>query len=223
MKRKFALILICFAGGFALNLAAAWGLAISIQDEWTWAQANDQSLGFLMSWENTRAETYEGWHLNVVERFGVKRASATNGAYRDTPATTLIAGKLPAWSGIHNLPAVSFESDTYGFIDAAYGWPLVSYWQVWTRTTESGTYDTSMADAWHVGQWALPTHPILRGNLVNTVFYGAVLMLLVRLPGIFRRYARRALGRCPGCNKPICSTDGRLCDGCGHAVTWINA
>ena len=62
----------------------------------------------------------------------------------------------------------------------------------------------------------LPCRPILLGFLINTVFYAAVLCLLICGPFALRRLIRRRRGLCPGCGYPGGESD--VCTECGHTL-----
>ncbi len=221
--RKVLIPILCLFLGLTANLVVAWLCAINIQSDWQNSLESNQTGQFMQSWRQKRLETHEGWHVQVQSRFGVTRAIATNGAYAASPASFVPAGYLPSWSTIRELPEVSFEDDYAGYIDAAYGWPKVSFWHTWMGMTEEGKPEVTQPGSWHVGSWRLPLRPIPLGMAINTIFYAALAFGVMSLPGLFRRYGRLALGRCPGCGMMIVTRDGRVCDDCGHAVTWARA
>ncbi len=62
----------------------------------------------------------------------------------------------------------------------------------------------------------LPLRPIWPGFLVNTLFYAAVLWLLICGPFALRRFVRVKHGLCPACAYPI--GESGVCSECGGAL-----
>ena len=63
----------------------------------------------------------------------------------------------------------------------------------------------------------IPLKPLWPGFAINTVFYAAVLWLLLICPGRLRRFLRLRRGLCPACAYPIGTSD--VCTECGKPVT----
>ena len=63
---------------------------------------------------------------------------------------------------------------------------------------------------------ALPLRPIPGGFAVNTLFYAAVLWLLIPGPFVLRRFMRVRRGLCPACAYPRGESD--VCSECGKAL-----
>ncbi len=223
MNRKITVILAYLSLGFVLTLVLAMVCSIAVQRDWHSARDADQAGRFLNSWTVRRTMVHDTWNLRVEARFGAQRVVATNGAYESALATTIPAGMLPAWTSIRRLPEVDPGVDLYGFIENAYGWPMPCLRHAWTDMNDDDKLMEGRAGSMVIAGWRLPVQPVWTGWLVNGVFFTCTLLFLARLPEIIRRYARRAVGRCPGCRTPITSADGRLCDACGHAVTWLGA
>ncbi len=62
----------------------------------------------------------------------------------------------------------------------------------------------------------LPILPIWPGFPINTLFYAAILWLLIPGPFALRRFIRRRRGLCPKCGYPL--GDSSVCTECGHAL-----
>ena len=62
----------------------------------------------------------------------------------------------------------------------------------------------------------LPLRPVLIGFVANTVFYAAVLWLLIPGPFVLRRFIRIRRGLCPACAYPRGESD--VCSECGKAI-----
>ena len=80
---------------------------------------------------------------------------------------------------------------------------------------------------WHDGalslpQWPkrrigiLPLDPIWPGFAVNTLFYAAVLWLLIPGPFVLRRFIRMKRGLCPKCAYPM--GEAAVCTECGEEL-----
>jgi hypothetical protein len=69
--------------------------------------------------------------------------------------------------------------------------------------------------AWSYSR-ALPLRPIWLGFAVNTIFYAAILWLLIPGPFALRRLIRRRRGLCPKCAYPM--GDSEVCTECGREL-----
>ena len=65
---------------------------------------------------------------------------------------------------------------------------------------------------------ALPLRPIWLGFTINTLFYAAVLWLLIPGPFALRRLIRRKRGFCPDCGYDLRHADHDTCPECGAAL-----
>ena len=68
----------------------------------------------------------------------------------------------------------------------------------------------------YMGDRTLPLIPILSGFAVNTLFYAAVLCLLICGPVVLRRMIRMKRGRCVKCAYPM--GESAVCSECGKAL-----
>ncbi len=66
------------------------------------------------------------------------------------------------------------------------------------------------------GRSALPLHPIWPGFAINTLFYAAILWLLLPGPFALRRFLRLRRGLCPKCAYPM--GESVVCTECGGAL-----
>ncbi len=62
----------------------------------------------------------------------------------------------------------------------------------------------------------LNLRPIIPGFAVNTLFYAAILWLLIAGPFALRRFLRVRRGRCPKCAYP--AGESSVCSECGKAL-----
>ena len=65
--------------------------------------------------------------------------------------------------------------------------------------------------------FAYPLRPIVPGFLLNTLFYAAVLWLLIPGPFTLRRFIRVKRGLCPKCAYPVGESDA--CSECGKRLS----
>ena len=112
----------------------------------------------------------------------------------------------------------------------ARGWPCLSLacWWPWFQHAEWPSPQVSSGFQFShpttTSPWpynvhdlrALPLHPLWPGFAINTVFYAAILWLLVACPFALRRRRRIKRGLCPECAYPVGTNS--VCTECGRAV-----
>ncbi len=69
---------------------------------------------------------------------------------------------------------------------------------------------------WFSADLAMPLGPIWPGFAINTIFYAAILWLLIPGPFTLRRFLRLRRGLCPKCAYPM--GESTVCTECGHAL-----
>ena len=62
-------------------------------------------------------------------------------------------------------------------------------------------------------EWLLPYRPVPIGTAANTLFYAALLWLLIPGPFVLRRLVRVRRGLCPKCAYPM--SESSVCSECG--------
>ncbi|MHC4416315.1 MAG: hypothetical protein ACYS0G_13630 [Planctomycetota bacterium] len=62
----------------------------------------------------------------------------------------------------------------------------------------------------------LPLLPVWPGFTINTLFYAAILWLLICGPFVLRRFIRVHRGKCPKCGYPV--SDSPVCTECGQTL-----
>ena len=99
-------------------------------------------------------------------------------------------------------------SAVYDIQKVSAGWPTraVGY-ELWSDGS----------NRWGSDRWgSLRLRPIWFAFAISTVFYGAVLWLLVQGPFALRRVLRRRRGLCPGCGYPV--GESATCTECGKLL-----
>jgi hypothetical protein len=66
---------------------------------------------------------------------------------------------------------------------------------------------------------AIPYRPIWPGFAINTIFYAAMLWMLLFVPGKIRRFIRIRGHRCPACGYIIAPGVGNKCSECGNPLS----
>ena len=139
--------------------------------------------------------------------------------FREPPTGKLIwieSEAVPGWA--RNPRQISRS----GQIQIACGWPLASFRceaalsRTFQTTELFGGWQLSDAFNWLGPGRILPHRLIAFGFAVNTLFYAAVLWLLLCGPFALRRFIRVRRGRCPACGYPI--GDASVCSECGKPL-----
>jgi hypothetical protein len=101
------------------------------------------------------------------------------------------------------------------------GWPQLSVGSVWSPQRTLGA-SLKAPRAWDRIP-AMPVFPIWPGFATNTIFYAAILGLILFTPRVIglRRRLRIKRGQCPACGYPIGTSD--VCTECGRPVKGRNA
>ena len=101
--------------------------------------------------------------------------------------------------------------------EIVHGWPLLALTSEWPE--HGGTGDTAI----HYGDEVLPMMPIWPGFAINTIFYGAILWLLILGPFALRRYIRHKHGCCIKCGYDLRGADHEACPECGLGREVVEA
>ena len=106
-------------------------------------------------------------------------------------------------------------------IENGRGWPMIALWNE-GEVDEHGEYKYQGAIVTHIpiytgpmmlGYRTLPLRPFWPSFAVNTIFYAAVLWLLIPGPFALRRLIRQRRGLCPKCAYPM--GESAVCTECG--------
>ncbi len=213
MMRRLLIIGIFLLLGAVVNVAVAWGCAL-------WSEyriAPDRCLSHLDS---------PRWIASVCEGPGVTRVSGVPDNGEWGPEEMYRDDVLPSWSRTTDRPPRDEFNDPSlpWTIELAYGWPArsgvgiirkhVRGAAVWAVTSGIRTADDGSGEP--VSYRVLPVRPIWSGFAINTLFYAAILWLLIPGPVVLRRFLRLRWGLCPNCAYPM--GESSVCTECGRAL-----
>ncbi len=210
MKRHLLIIAVFLLLGAVVNVAVAWGLAARVD------VAAAPPVRGLSSSEPPRI------HFTLRSRLGASRFTYS---FHDKWVATVRGERLvprpeviPSWMGsnISNTSGVSRIED-------ARGWPaLAMHCTVWKECEGRAVWGgirlamNRNRRTSSLGFRSLPLRPIWPGFALNTVFYAAVLWLLIPGPFVLRRFVRVRRGLCPACAYPI--GESSVCTECGNSL-----
>ena len=199
-------ILILMLAGAVLNVAVAWGCALLVP-------LGDEH----GQWAVEQHPEHDRWLVLPFQRAGAVFVMSLPHTLGDLIKTERRpADLLPFWFPKHDLGSIQFAD--------ARGWPFVSLWCSYEEINSSlvmtvvGGLDPGLR-RWTKGDWVfsyprgLPLRPIWRHFPLNTLFYAAVLWLLIPGPFTLRRFLRVRRGLCPKCAYP--RRESPVCSECG--------
>ncbi len=215
MKRPLLTITVFLLLGVVVNVAVAWGCALWVDAECA-GRENSAS----------RYTDTERIHISVWRRTGalVIVTDRVRAAYGFSRVDGAPESLLPPWSGLSTARA-AYESGTadeeFRVADAR-GWPMLA---LWTETEGQpgrsdwrirGGFTTSLGVPTRFPSFSiLPFRPLWPGFAINTVFYAAILWLLICGPSALRRFIRRKRGLCVACGYDLSHADHVACPECG--------
>jgi hypothetical protein len=242
MRRRVVLILIFLLAGAVVNVAVALGCAVWVNAFAPEMQASSRfaEQDILIQPAMDHLKTGVRWQVHRWSRAGAsalysQRDRGFFGSIEDTevPPSDLCT----RWSCTAQ-PSEAFETeatDTDVRFVIANGWPLRSAWcelkspgsvrpnagrmsLYWIQVTGiEGGIQVSLPPRRIAGFFdvprVLPLRPIWSGFAVNTIFYAAILWLLIPGAFVLRRFLRRRRGLCPACAYPM--GEGAVCTECG--------
>jgi hypothetical protein len=204
VKRRIVLILIFLLAGAVVNVAVAWGCVVFYTDNSTMILPEGE-----FDSDDWPSPPPTGFSFNPTT---IEVETATGVDY-------LVLGT--SWNaGTLVRPAFAI------FLQV--GWPCrTARGEVWVRRDqdESGNYlptrrflrgvlDARIKDILP----PLPYIPLWTGFAFNTVFYAAILWLLIPGPFALRRLVRRRRGLCPACGYDLKHAEHESCPECGGGL-----
>ena len=236
MKRRLFKLALFLLLGATVNVAVAWGCA------WKLDVHRGRGTGMSVNVAGVVGTTPNRmWSVERYERTGATRVSC----YYFTPYTPVPyygdpGSLLPAWnqdyfSGVHRDALNEFER-----IQDGRGWPMLALWGQAVAGSKMSSppyceveYAILLTDFTDPTQFFfggvvrsrpgailrqvrfLPLHPIWPGFAINTVFYAALLWIVILGPGTARRVIRRKQGRCINCGYDLRGAEHEVCPECG--------
>ncbi len=230
MRRHLFIAAIFLLAGAVVNVAVAWGFAAWVDPQWH--NANERVGGCWVA-ENSRYwiiwERRTTGAVRIISRWHDVEMVGDGGGFPDGPCRPLV----PAWA-----PFVAPDDEpptkaSHAWLTSSRGWPMCSVAGALHLTNRRGPRGlvTDIDMFWAISldegrvanprsHWKLrllPFRPSAAGFAVNTLFYAAVLWLLIPGPFVLRRVVRRRRGLCVKCGYPVGETD--VCSECGMTVT----
>jgi hypothetical protein len=217
-KSRRNLMLVCVVLGAFVNIAVAWSCAI-------WSRPNPAAATELPSsvsaglWQQIAPDA---WKREVDEVHQLSTFSTGGGRQESLGVeidTVSHAAQDSADIGINQ-----YRLQTWTVFEFRTGWPLRTVCSTGAESSSDGKLVTALAWVssadfdWislNRGQ-LLPYGPIWTGLIANTVFYAAIIWLLIRGPIELRRRMRQLRGQCQACGYPIRTSS--VCAECGIAV-----
>jgi hypothetical protein len=201
MRRRVVVILIFLLAGAVVNVAVAWGCALWSPFKLAPRQAGQEHV----------LEELDGWMREIVDEY--PRRSFLFADVRTA------AGYRLVWILDHEqkrFPGGGSSTTTGQFAYASSGWPLPCLDGRWGPLATRGA--VRRPDRFRaIGLRAprlVPWVPMWLGFTVNTLFYAAILWLLIPGPFALRRFVRRRRGLCPACAYPM--GEAQVCTECGR-------
>ncbi len=215
MKRRIIIVAIFLLAGVFINVAVAWGCAFLGTEYETGrieivkapdfyavivltAFGREQVVAHPLLSEG-RMSGFDGFDIEVRERaYDWSKIRASGAWFANEEATGWPQVCLRWYSRI---PLWHAPRKTFGCL--ALGGPR-------RRTVHGVIIPVPEGDR------SLPLIPIWRGVAVNTIFYAALLWLLILGPFALRRFIRVRRGLCPKCAYPM--GESAVCSECGKAL-----
>ena len=211
MKRRLLIIAIFLLLGAVANVAVAWVLSLG-----------SAGLGEPTVTLARTSSDVPYWHFMHsrylgVEDFYVMPVNCPTGGLEDLPFPT----SPPSWTQPF-LPVPYGGPMEEPYRVRAAGWPLSVLACAWRADSQGSSLRWGIGlppfnrprPTWRTGwERGLPVRPIWPGFAINTLFYAAILWLLI--PGAFalRRFLRVKRGLCPKCAYPM--GESSICTECG--------
>jgi len=218
VRRRLLIVAAFLLAGAVVNVAVAWGCAVLV--DFTVAQSE-------VGGAKGSAHDWVIWHHDARAALRI-RALATSGNVDEHEQYPQHSWMLPSWGPLAVQVRLQQEDEPFLRIADAYGWPRYSMWSAfgwdtahWPNVMIDPRWSAILVESpmgRNYGETlrALPLRPIWAGFALNTLFYAAILWLLICGPLALRRFTRVKRGLCPGCAYP--RGELNLCSECGKAL-----
>jgi hypothetical protein len=240
-KRLLLLLLAYAVGGAIINVAVAWGLALSV--------CVDERGHVVIDSHNSPLQTFtisDAGYLRRIYWSAQKQENASSdeaAVERNWHTWAPLAVKFQSavisvpWNSCIGSFETSYHAPPPGgmtwdnlprveIMDCR-GWPAAAACaqiDLGDGKEQPTSHDGLMIES-SIGRchrWldyrVLPLKPIWPGFVINTMFYAAVLWLLFAAPGFVRRRLRARRGQCPACGYQIAPGTGHVCSECGRPL-----
>jgi len=219
MNRRILTLVLFVLLGAAVNIAVAWGQPWICQ--WVyrvWPERITETDGY-----SRDGEDFRSWYVKRTTAVGFDRVLSQwcpgQDMYHMPPSTPPAEDVLPAWAAPARPGGEFPERDIVFRLLDARGWPMLALRSNldWSFSGQSGPSVLTLGQVVTVSsgyllahdrrrsaldiEWAqvVPLAPIWPGFLVNSLFYAALLWLVISGPFILRRFLRFKRGHCPPC------------------------
>ena len=198
MRRRLIIIVIFLLAGAVVNVAVAWGCWLGSKVSLRRGMSDAESLPVSEA-------------MQIAERLGLLAQADPNDIPIVNPGDKIFIGYATTLDEFTILYPVPIEAplkhQLYDYLIVwrfELGWPIHSMRSY--ATSDGDEYDPPM-----------PLLPVWPGFAVNTVFYAALLWLLICGPFALRRFIRVKRDLCPACAYPM--GESNVCSECGKALS----
>ena len=232
MKSCIPTMICCLLLGAAINVGVAWTLAVTVRTE---LPGGWEGLGWRAS---ESGSPYRGWINMSLAGFGSSRVVTS--LYSNDVWGTIFPPVLskpeeivPVWAkDLHQVP-FGYSPVDYHIIERmhdARGWPNLALWSSYDGSCDPQNQWRVLDNVYGIKidhsdllsnreishQRFLPLRPIWSGFIINTLFYGALVWLVVLGSFVLRRFLRSKRGLCKKCAYPLGTSS--VCSECGANV-----
>ena len=215
MKRRLFKIVVFLVLGAIVNIAVAWGCAVT--------SPIVSYYEFQRDLPDAEAEQLWRKYMGELDKYEKDSISGQSGSIRGT--TKIFLGSMP----LGDLVSIYGWSATSDILQA--GWPFRSLeggdyykasWETEIATTRERNLLSLRPLPWpeRTYNWygRVPTKPIWPGFVANTLFYAFFLCGLLYGPRTARRLVRRKRGCCIKCGYDLRGAEHEACPECGCEV-----
>ena len=227
MRRRIILILMFVLAGAVVNVAVAWGIALGV-NPYGRPLANEfhalnrttlfkvaQITAFgTMSYSCRRNPGPRGGRDFPTMHDALPRWASRHQIYSAAGNTIIGSGwPLPVFSAsIHSVGHGSFDYEVFGGIET----PLEPFAYGGIKLPKGRRLPPGLGLPGSAMPRVVPLRPIWLGFAVNTIFYAALLWVLIPGPFALRRLIRIRRGLCPACAYPRGQLE--MCSECGEVL-----
>ncbi len=226
MKRRLLIIAFFLLLGAVVNVAVAWGCALWQPWPSSWASSASESptqYGSGFSGWSVKVWRGQAW-ARVLSRWTIRESGSIQSS--SEPAAEEV---LPSWAASARPSGIGPPGKVLLRFVESRGWPTLAMRSEWETEGRAGVVLASVqvtrgylissdrSKPWDVeNPRVMPLRPIWPGFALNTLFYAALLWLLIPGPFALRRFLRLRRGLCPKCAYPM--GESGVCTECGGAL-----